>query len=72
MTVTKYVAKFTELAQFAPAIVPTNDARKRKFMLRLRVEVAKQIESGSHGPNSYLMLFSEPQRMKVGIGSSLE
>ena len=31
----------------------TDDARKRKFMLGLRVEVAKQIDSGSHGPRSY-------------------
>ena len=53
MTVTEYVAKFTELAHFAPTIVPTDDARKRKFMLGLRVEIAKQIDSGSHGPESY-------------------
>ena len=33
--------------------MPTNDARKRKFMLGLRVEIAKQIDSGSHGPESY-------------------
>ena len=30
MTVTEYVTKFTELARFAPTIVPTDDARKRK------------------------------------------
>ena len=34
-------------------IVLTDDARKRKFMLGLRVEIAKQIVSGSHGPKSY-------------------
>ena len=51
--VKEYVAKFTELARFAPTIVPTDDARKRKFMLGLRVEIAKQIDSGSHGPESY-------------------
>ena len=53
MTVTEYVTKFTELARFAPTIVPIDDARKRKFMLGLRVEVAKQIDGGSHGPRSY-------------------
>ena len=53
MTVTEYVTKFTELARFAPTIVPTDNARKRKFMLGLRVEVAKQIDGGSHGPRSY-------------------
>ena len=53
MTVTEYETKFTELARFAPTIVPTDDARKRKFMLGLRVEVAKQIDGGSHGPRSY-------------------
>ena len=53
MTVTEYVAKFNELARFAPFIVPTNEARKRKFMLGLKVDVAKQIDSGSHGPETY-------------------
>ena len=41
MIVTEYVIKFTKLARFAPTIVPTDDARKRKFMLGLKVEVAK-------------------------------
>ena len=41
MTVTEYVAKFKELARFALSIVPTNKARKRKFMLGLRVDMAK-------------------------------
>ena len=51
--VTEYVTKFTKLARFAPTIVPTDDVRKRKFMLELKVEVAKQIDGGSHGPKSY-------------------
>ena len=42
-----------ELTRFSPTIVPTDDVRKRKFMLGLRVEVAKQIDGGSHGPRSY-------------------
>ena len=54
MTVTEYVAKFTKLAQFAPTIVPTYDAQKRKFMLGLKVEVAKQINNGSNRPRSYV------------------
>ena len=33
--------------------MPTDDTRNRKFMLGLRVEVAKQIDGGSHGPRSY-------------------
>ena len=53
MTVTEYVAKFNELAHFALFIVPTDEARKRKFMLGLKVDVAKQIDSGSHGPETY-------------------
>ena len=47
------MAKFNELARFAPFIVPTDEARKRKFMLGLKVDVAKQIDSGSHGPETY-------------------
>ena len=41
MTVTQYVAKFNELAWFAPFIVPADEACKRKFMLGLKVDVAK-------------------------------
>ena len=41
MMVTKYGAKFNELARFALSIVPTDEARKRKFMLKLSVVVAK-------------------------------
>ena len=43
------MAKLNELAHFATTIVPTDDVQKRKFMLVLRVDVAKQIDSGSHG-----------------------
>ena len=53
MTVTEYVTKFNELAFFAPSIMPTNEARKKKFMLGLRVEVAKQIDSDSHDPETF-------------------
>ena len=53
MTVTEYVANFNELVRFTLSIMPTNEARKKKFMLGLRVNVAKQIDSGSHGPKSF-------------------
>ena len=32
MSMAKYTAKFDELARFAPTIVPTDDARKMKYM----------------------------------------
>ena len=60
MTVTEYVAKFNELSYFALSIVLTHEARKRKFILGLRVDVAKQRDSGSHGPKTLLMRFSKP------------
>ena len=41
MTVTEYVAKFNELAHFVPSIVSTDEARKRKFMHRLKVDMDK-------------------------------
>ena len=41
MKVTEYVAKFNELARFTLFIVPTDEAHKRKFMLGLKVDVAK-------------------------------
>ena len=53
MTVTEYVAMFNELARFAPSMVPTDKACKRKFMLGLKVDEAKQIDSGSHGLESF-------------------
>ena len=53
MTVTEYVAKFNELAHFVLSIVTTDQASKRKFMLRLRVNVAKHIDSNSHDPKSF-------------------
>ena len=60
LTVTEYVAKFNELDRFAPTNIPIDDARKTKFILRLRVEIAKHIDSESHGPKSYVMLFNVP------------
>ena len=54
ITVMEYVTKYTELARFAPAIVPTDEARKRKFILGLNVEVAKHIDSRSHRQRSYV------------------
>ena len=53
MTVTEYVAKFNELAHFALFIVLIDKARKTKFMLGLRMDVAKQIDSGSHVPETF-------------------
>ena len=41
MMVSGYLAKFNELAYFAPSIMSTDEARKRNFMLGLRVDVAK-------------------------------
>ena len=48
MTVIEYMANFNELACFALTIMPTDDERKRKFMVELRISVAKQIDSGSY------------------------
>ena len=54
MSLAEYVAKFNELAWFAPTMVPTDDARKMKFMYGIRPEVAKQIDNGREGPESYV------------------
>ena len=53
MTVTEYLAKFDELARSAPFIVLTDEACKRKFMLGLKVDVAKQIDNGSHSLETF-------------------
>ena len=64
MTVTEYMAKFNELARFAPFIVRTDEARKRKFMLGLKVDVAKQIDSGSHSLETYADAVQQALRNK--------
>ena len=53
LSVAEYVTKFEELARFAPTIVPTDEARKTKFMHGLRVDIVKQVDSGATGPQSY-------------------
>ena len=49
MTTAEYAAKFEELSQFAPKMIASNDARTMKFMHGLRLEVAKQVDSGEMG-----------------------
>ena len=53
MSVAEYTAKFGKLVCFAPTIVPTDDARKMKYMQGLRTEIVKQVDSGKEGPESY-------------------
>ena len=53
MSVVEYVAKFDELARFAPTMVPTDEARKLKFMHGLRPDIANWIDSGKEEPESY-------------------
>ena len=53
MTTVEYAAKFKELSQYAPKMIASNDARKMKFMHGLRLEVAKQVDSGEIGRRSY-------------------
>ena len=53
MSVAEYTAKFDELLRFAPTIVPTDDARKMKYMHGLRTEIVKQVDNGKEGPESY-------------------
>ena len=50
MSMAQYTTKFDELARFAPTIVPSDDARKMKYMHGLRTEIEKQVDSGKEGP----------------------
>ena len=70
--VTEYMAKFNRLARFAPFIIPTDEACKRKFMLGLKVDVAKQIDSGSHGLETFTDAVQRALKTKSGIETSLE
>ena len=60
MSVAEYTAKFDELARFAPMIVPTDEARKAKYMYGLRTEFMKQIDNGKEGPESYADAVQRP------------
>ena len=53
MAVMGYVAKFDEVTRFAPIMVPTDEARKMKFMHALCPEIVRQIDSAREGPESY-------------------
>ena len=46
MTVPEYTAKFEELTRFSVSIAPTDEVRKNKYMLGLRIDIARQINSG--------------------------
>ena len=39
--VPEYIAKFEELARFSASITPTDEARKNKYMLGLRIDISR-------------------------------
>ena len=53
LSVAEYTAKFDELAKYAPNVIPNDAARKTRYMFGLRKEVAKQVDSGETGPDTY-------------------
>ena len=60
------VREFIELAWFVPTIVPTNDARKMKYMLGLRTEIVKKWIAIGKDLNLTLMHYREPFAMTDG------
>ena len=54
MTVPEYTTKFKELARFSGSIAPIDEAKKNKYMLGLRIDIARQIDNGKEGPESYI------------------
>jgi len=53
MSVAEYTAKFDSLAWFASSLVPTDQARKMKYMHGLNVNVVNHVDSGDVGPRTY-------------------
>ena len=53
MSVAEYAMKFEELARFSPFMVPTEEARKAKFMHGRKTEIIKYVDSGIVGPLPY-------------------
>ena len=78
MTVPEYIAKFEELAKFSASIAPTDEARKNKYMLGLQTDIARQIDSGKEGPESYAdavqraLRFESWNKRKEGSASGRE
>ena len=64
MTITEHVAKFNKLGHFAPTIMPSDDVCNRKFILGLKMDVAKQINSGSHNPETFIDVVPRALRNK--------
>ena len=44
--------------------MPVDDARKKKFMRGLMIDVVKQIDSGSHVPKNYVDVVQRALRTK--------
>ena len=53
MSVAEYTAKFDSLVKFAPSMVPTDQARKMKYMHGLNVNVVNHVDSGDIRPRTY-------------------
>ena len=53
MSVSEYTTEFDMLARFASSLVPTDQARKMKYMHGLNVDIVSQVDSGDDGPRSY-------------------
>lgn len=53
MPVAEYTAKFDALARFAPFLVPSDQARKMKYMHGLNVNIVSHVDSGDAGPRTY-------------------
>ena len=78
ITVLEYIAKFEELARFSTSITPTDEARKIKYMLRLRIYIARQIDSIKERSESYAdavqraLRFESWNKRKEGSASGRE
>ena len=57
MTVAEYTSKINELARFCPAMVPSDDTRKNKYMQGLKISVQSRSTVGSRVPLVFQMPF---------------
>ena len=65
ITVPEYTAKFEEQARFSASIAPTDEAWKNKYMLGLRIDIARQIVSGKEGSESYADAVQRALRFEI-------
>ena len=50
----KYVQQFDQLSRYAPDMIQTETSKVRRFLSGLRPGLARLVDTGRYGPESYI------------------